>query len=162
MAWRSRFLMVVGSVALLAGPLVRDGFAKKAKSRLSATVDGKRLKASPRALVALSSSGSFSVNGQTKVQKGLSRAVTVNCLGNLGVLALPATLTCYGTYTESRKHGSKSWQSNGMELTVESFDGSRTVGTFRGTLDPASAHASDPPVSIEHGSFSLVVTSVGG
>lgn len=151
--------MALGSV-VLAGSVIDDAFAKKATVRFSATVDGKRMKALKRASLGLYAPTSFSVAGQTGVRRGVSRAVTANCLGNVKSLALPATVDCYGTYTEARRHGAKDWsRNNGLQVTIDSFDGSRVVGTLRGTLDANSS--SDPPVTIEGGSFSVILRDVG-
>jgi hypothetical protein len=159
---RTSWLVLALSAAVLAGPLMDDAVAKKPKARFSARVDGKRVKALKRAIVLLYSTTSFSVNGATNVRRGVVRTVTANCLGNLKTLVLPATLSCYGTYTEARRTGAKDWARNdGMAVTVESFDGSRAVGTFHGTLDPGPSHAGDPPVTVESGSFSIVLTDVG-
>ena len=162
---RSNWLVVALGAVLLAGPLVGDAFAKKPKSRLSATVNGKRLKSSKRAVMGLYATASFSVNSATRLRHGLVRSITVNCGPvDIKAVALPITLTaCFGAYTEAPRHtaGFKQWLSNGIDLTVESFDGSRVVGTFRGALAPTSANASDPPASVEDGSFSLVLTDTG-
>ena len=91
--------------------------------------------------------------------RGASRALFANCPGNLGSLALPATPDCYGDYGQNGKSGLKSWAGNGLQVTVESFDGSRVVGTLRGTLAPTASHPTDQPVTIEDGSFSVIFQS---
>ena len=162
MTVQTRLLGVALGALVLAGLRVDDALAKKPKASFVATVNSKRLQGSQQGITALYATTSFSVNGATKPRKGITRTVTVNCLGNLGALSLPATMDCYGTYTEAKKHGAKSWQrNNGMSLTIESFDGSRVVGTFHGMLDPAPAQPTDPVVVIERGTFSIVVTQIG-
>lgn len=159
---RSGWLVALLGAVVLAGPLIGDAVAKKPKARFSAMVDGKRRKALKRAIFFIYSTTSFSVNGATKLRRGVSRTITANCLGDLRALVLPATLGCYGTYTEAGRTGAKDWaRNNGMEVTLESFDGSRVVGTFRGALDPGPSHASDLPVTIEGGSCSIILTDVG-
>jgi hypothetical protein len=149
---------------VLAGSAIGDGWAKTPKVRFSATVNGKRMKALKRATFLTLASTSFSVIGQSKPRKGVSRAITALCGPGVDLrsLALPATLACYGSYVEARRKGSKEWvRPNGIEVTVESFDGSRAEGTFRGTLDTTVAHAGDPPVAIEEGRFSVIARDTG-
>ena len=158
---RAWFAVAFGWGVLL-GPQIEAAFAKKAKSSFSAQVDGKRLKASRRGSQGVYATTSFSVAGQTGVRHGLSRTVTANCLGNLKALVLPATIDCYGTYTEARRHSAKDWsRSNGLQVTIESFDGTRVVGTLRGGLDPTPAHASAAPVTVKDGRFSIILRDVG-
>jgi len=158
---RSWLAVALGAV-LLTGSLIDDAAARKPKARLSATVAGKRLKALRRATFLIYSTTSFSVTGQTNVRHGLSRAVSAACLGDLKTLVLPTTLGCYGTYTEARRSGARDWQRNeGMQVTIASFDGTRAVGTFQGTLDPGPSHAADPTVGVENGAFSIVIRESG-
>jgi len=71
------------------------------------------------------------VNGQTRVRRGLSRAVTANCLGNLKTLMLPAVVSCYGSYTEARRTRAKEWSRNeSILVTIDSLVDNRAVGTF--------------------------------
>jgi hypothetical protein len=154
-------LAVALGAVVLVGPAIDDAAAKKAKIRFTAQVDGKPLKGAKRQVVFINAGTSFSVTGQTKVRRGAHRALTAACSGNLASLALPATLDCYGDYGEYSRTGLKSWtglqivNGYGLQVTIESFDGSRVVGMLRGTL--ASTTSSDPPVTIENGSFSAVV-----
>jgi len=162
---RSRSLVVTLAAVVLAGPLLQNAVAKKPTPRLSATVNGKRLKSLKRATIGLYSTASFSVNGATKPRRGLVRSITVNCGPvNIKTVALPTTLTdCFGAYTEAGRTAAafKQWTSGGMELTVESLDGGRIVGTFRGAIQPSGANPGDPPASVEGGRFSLVLKDTG-
>jgi hypothetical protein len=102
------------------------------------------------------------VNGQTRVRRGLSRAVTANCLGNLKTPMLPAVVSCYGSYTEARRTGAKEWSRNeSILVTIDSLVDNRAVGKFSGALDPGPSHASDAPVTVEGGTFSIVLTETG-
>lgn len=162
---RSNWLVMVLGAVLLAGPLIGDAFARKPKPLLSATVNDKRLKSSKRGIVGLYATTSFSVNGATKVKRGLVRSITVNCGPvNIKAVPLPNTLTsCYGAYSESRSKGGpafKQWTGTAVELAVDSFDGSRIVGRFRGTLD-IPQDPGDPPAAVEDGTFSLVFIDTG-
>lgn len=157
---RAWFVMMLAAV-LLAGPLVNDAHARK-KARLSATVNGKRLKSLKRAVIGLYAATSFSVNGATRPRRGLVRSLTVNCGPvDLRAVTIPITLTgCYGAYTEAGTVPFKQWVGTAVELTVDSFEGSRLVGRFRGTLDIPGTPG-DPPATVEDGSFSLVFTDTG-
>ena len=158
---RAWFAVALGWGMLL-GPQLEAAFAKKAKSSFSAQVDGKRLKASRRGSQGIYATTSFSVAGQTGVRHGLSRTVTAACLGNLKTLVLPAALDCYGSYIEARRHGSKEWsRPSGLQVAIESFDGTRVVGTLQGALDPTAPHASDPPVTVLGGRFSIILRDAG-
>jgi hypothetical protein len=144
--------------------MVDEGFAKRPRSTLKATVDGKRFKASKRGLIALYATASFSLNASTKLKRKVVRSINVNCGPvNVKTLTLPATVTaCYGAYTEAPSHGSlRQWTGIGIDVTVESVEGGRIVGTFGGMLDQASPNTGDPPVTLEGGRFSLVLTDTG-
>ncbi len=159
---RNDWLVVALGAVLLAGPLVDDAFARRPRTRLSATANGRRLKALRRATFLLYATTSFSVNGQTRVRRGLSRAITANCPGDLKTLVLPAVVSCYGSYTEARRTGAKEWSRNdGILVTIESLVDNRAVGSFSGAFDPGPSHAVDPPVTVESGSFAIVLTEVG-
>jgi hypothetical protein len=162
---RSHWLVMTLAAVVLAGPLIEDAVAKRPKSHLSATVNGKRLKSSKRGIMGLYATSSFSVNGATKPRRGRVRSITVNCGPvNIKTVALPITLTdCFGAYTEAGRKAAdfKQWTSGGMELTVESLDGDRIVGTFRGAIQASGANPGDPPASVEGGTFSLVLTGTG-
>lgn len=164
---RSGWLVVALGAVLVAGPLIDYAVAKKPKSRLSALVNDKKLKASKRGLLGIYSTTSFSVAGATKARRGVVRTATVNC-GPVDVrtVAPPIALTgCFGSYTEAGKRSSfRQWTGAGMELTVDSVDGNRISGTFRGILvDASSANPSDASTEteIEEGSFSIVLTDIG-
>ncbi len=155
-------MAALGAV-MLAGLVSGDASARRAKTRLVATVNGKRLKGS-RPVIALYSTASFSVNAAAKPKRGIVRTVTANCGPvNIKTVALPITVTgCYGSYTEApSRHGTfRQWTGTGIEVTVESFDGTRIVGTFQGTL-VIPTHAGDPPATVERGSFSIALTDTG-
>ena len=151
-------VVAMGMTVALAGPMVDEAFAKKAKSSFTAKVAGKPMKALKGQIFLLYTSTSFSVAGQTGVRRGLSRAIQAVCLGNLKTLALPATINCYGSYTEARRKSAEEWSRNdGIQVRIETFDGSRATGTFSGALDATPSHPSDPPVAVESGSFSIVI-----
>jgi hypothetical protein len=151
---------------VLAGPMVESTVAMRRKPRFSALVDGKRFKALRRAVSFIYTTTTFSAAGQTRVKRGVSRFISVNCGAiDLRATAVPTpALSCYGTYQENVVRGAggqKTWISEGMELTVDSFDGTRVTGTFRGVIQPSASNPSEPPVTIEQGTFSAVIRDLG-
>jgi len=163
---RRRWLPLALSAVLLIGPLAHEGYAKRGpKSFFKAVVNGKRLKASKRGLLGVLAGVSFSVSGATKPRRGLVRTVTVNC-GPVDLRTVPPSTTltgCFGSYTEAGSRTSfRQWTGSAMELTVDSFDGSRLIGSFRGVLaDPSTANPSDASASVEEGTFSIVLLDLG-
>jgi hypothetical protein len=158
-----RVSVVALTAFVLAGLLDGDALAKKAKSRFTATVNGKRLKAR-RPILAIYSTASFSVNGASKPKRGLVRTLTANC-GPLDIKAVPLPTTvagCFGSYTEagSRRLPFRQWTGTGIDVTVESLEGGRITGTLRGTLVTGTQPA-DPPTAVEGGSFSIFLTDTG-
>jgi len=163
---RSAWLVTALAAILAAGPLVDAAFAKKQKAGFSAVVAGKRLRSAKRAIVGLYTTTSFSVNVQTRVRRGVSRALSINCLGtDLKIITPPAPIPqCFGFYTETRVRrggGLKQWTSAGMEPTGTSFDGTKLEGTFRGVIGPSTSNPTEPPVTVEGGSFTVFVRDLG-
>jgi hypothetical protein len=158
-----RLVLAALTAALLAGPLLGPALAKKQKAKMSALVDGKKLKGMKAATSILYATTSFSVNTQTKPKKGFSRALTVNCGPgiDLRALAVPSQpLSCFGIYQITAQRGGNQQTYIGatqtMELVVDSIVDTRVTGTFRGTL-PHSTDPAVPPVTIEDGSFTAFV-----
>jgi hypothetical protein len=162
---RRPWLMVALGAALLAGPLAADGHAKRTRSFVKALVNGKRLKASKRGIQGFLAGASFSIAGATKPKHRIVRTVTVNCGAELTTVTPGTKLTdCFGSYTEAGgKAGTfRQWTGNTVELTVDSFDGDRVVGSFRGVLlDPSSANPSDAAATVEGGTFSVSLFNLG-
>jgi hypothetical protein len=97
-------------------------------------------------------------------QRGhFSRAVAFACPAlNLATATLPVTLSsCNGTYQEvkvSRHPSVKVWATgDGLEITVESFDGSRIKGTFSGTFETPGQPGG--PAAVRNGKFNLAVSA---
>ena len=91
------------------------------------------------------------------------RAVSFFCPAlNLATATLPVTLSsCSGVYQERRisPHPSvKGWATyDGLEITVESFDGGRIKGTFSGAFE-IPGQAGDPSaVPVGKGQFNLAL-----
>jgi hypothetical protein len=163
---RGRGLLLAAlAAALLAGPTA-ESVAKKHKARLTARVDGKKFKGSKRGTFFIYAPTGFSVISQTKVKRGVSRAINVSCGQiDLRTVAVPiGPLQCYGFYQVNvvRGPGSQTtWISQGTELTITSFDGVSAVGSFRGVVGPSASSPGEAPVTIENGSFFAFVLDNG-
>ncbi len=154
--------------ALVAGPMVEQGAAKKQRARMTARIDGQRFKGLKVATIILYASTTFSVNSQTKVKRGVSRALTINCGPQIDLRALPIpspTLLCFGIYQINSTRGGdqKTWigATQTMELVVTGFDGTRADRTFRGTIPSIASNPVEPPVTIEEGRFTAFLQNVG-
>ena len=162
-----RLLLVALAAALVSGPLLQPALAKKtAKASMTARIDGKKFKGMKIATSILYATSSFSVNTQTKVKKGVSRALTVNCGPGIDLRTLPVPsqpLACFGIYQVNPVRGGDQQTFIGstqtMELVVESVVDTRVTGTFRGTL-PHSTDPAVPPVTIEEGRFTAFILSL--
>jgi len=162
-----RILLAVLAAALLAGPLLAPALAKRQKAKMSALVDGRKFKGMRIATSILYATTSFSVNTQTKVKKGVSRALTIVCGPGIDLFALPVPsqpLPCSGIYQVNPARGGDQQTYLGptqtMELVVESIVETRVTGTFRGSI-PHSTDPAVPPVTIEEGRFTAFVLNVG-
>jgi hypothetical protein len=158
-----KWLVVGLSTVALAAPLLDDALALQRKPRFKAQVDGKRFQALKRTVILTYTPANFAVAGRARVKRGVSRGISVNCLEDLNTIPVPsAPLFCIGTYAESMRRGAgeqKFWQSLAMELTIQSHDGTRVTGTFRGLLDPIDSNP-EQPVTIEEGTFSATVVDL--
>lgn len=159
---RSRALTLVLACSLLT-VAAGDALAKKPRSHVTAIANGKRFRASKLGITAVSASTGFSIGGSTKPKRGLTRAVTASCLADLSTVTLPATFTCYGSYTETRKRTADFRQWTGdMTVVVETIDGNRIGGTFTAVLaSPSSANPTDTAATIEGGRFSVELLGLG-
>jgi hypothetical protein len=169
---RRRWVAAVALGAALAVGLAADGVAakKKRKERLTALVDGKKFRA--RDFNTSAPGASPFLIGGTKPRVGtIIRSLEVTCLVPLPELEPPVTLSdrCTVRYNDFRFGGAEGGttrrfrgenETGAVQVTIESFDGSRLIGTFGGTL--AAVDASDepleaPPVTVENGYFSVVL-----
>jgi len=158
-----RLLLAALAAALVTGPLLGPALAKKQKASMSARIDGKKFKGQKIATSILYATTSFSVNTQTKVKKGVSRALTILCGPGIALRALPVPsqpLSCVGIYQINPTRGGNQQTYLGatptMELVVESIVDARVTGTFRGTI-PHSTDPAVPPVTIEEGRFTAFI-----
>ena len=143
--------------ASVPGPAVA---ARKQKNTIVATVNGKPLRWSGRLVPIGDDLSGLTVIGTKPVRPGrVGRTIGLGCPIYLPSFAVPGVAPqCSGSYLETKAAGRhvsiKSWlaTSGQMQVTIESFDGTRVTGTFSGTVQPVGDNL-DGPVTVE-GSFS--------
>lgn len=150
--------MAVTAAALVAVMPVGMAFAKK--NKVTATVNGKKLKAK-----GVRAPASYNDNGTTILAtKGrrLIRTLGVGCAINpLRETTFPLTPppeVCSANYTETRVRGANvtisGWLAvQGANVTFETFDGRRLTGRFSVVLDPVVPNGA-PPATME-GTFDV-------
>jgi hypothetical protein len=137
--------------------------ARKPKETLSAVVNGRRVKFGRKLISSSGSatSGIIAIGGAQKAHFGrTARVLGVGCAIALSGATFPADgMFCTMNYTEVKLSRSglttKGWTAvEGVQVTVESFDGTRVAGTFNGTLQPP-AGASYGPATVTSGIFNV-------
>ncbi len=160
----------IGAVALLAVFVVAmpgDVTAKTKRSRktLTMTVDGKKLKPTPRTV-------DFSVGGGTiglgilgqkipHLGRGLVRTVYIACATLWPPPALGTPLLgCLGSYSElntrnptAAKYWSQFTIDNSTVVIIDAWDGTNVEGHFTSTIPAAITNPGPPPVTLV-GTFS--------
>jgi hypothetical protein len=150
--------------ALTAAILATDATA--AGPHLSARINGHALRASGTRLQVDSFPTVFEITASTKNVRNNHAAAFACVAFDLASMPLPATLTpCNGNYQETRigRRGAsvKAWSTTaGIQVTIESFDGSHVKGTFGGAFEFSAEGR--PPATIQKGKFDAVVTTIGG
>jgi hypothetical protein len=135
------------------------GAARKKRNTIAATVNGKPFRWSGR-LVPISNdlSGLIVIGTKAVLPGKVARTIGFGCPIYLPNFAVPGVAPqCSGNYLETKtgRHVSiKSWlaTSGEMQVTIESFDGTRVTGSFSGTVQPVGDNPNGP-VTLE-GSFS--------
>jgi hypothetical protein len=145
--------------ALLVGGIF-GGEATAAGRPFSAQINGRVFKATAKNTQALFLETVVELVAHT--QKGhFNRAVAIACPAlNLATATLPVTLSsCNGNYQETKVslHPSvKVWATgDGLEITVESFDGSSIKGTFSGAFETPGQPGG--PAAVRNGKFNLAL-----
>ena len=153
------------AIALAIGMHGRDAAAKKPE--LSARIHGHALKAHGKHLQLTSASTVFEISADAGSFRN-NRAIAIACVAlDLAHTPLPTTLSgCNGTYQETRfvhrRLSAKVWMiaNDGVQVTIDAFDGTRARGTFTGSFDVSGS--GDPPATIQSGRFDAPVTIFGG
>lgn len=158
---RTLLVGILIALSVVTSPHVADA-KPKPKLLYSVRVNGMALRLYRRVLIAQYNPVLVTISGTLKPSsRKVSRALAVSCLIDVKTAVLPTTLDCSGSFVEqhTRDPGqSKTWSSLGIQTTIESFDGSRLTGTFRGTLDPIVGASG--PASVENGKFSVVLNGL--
>ena len=134
--------------------------------RLSARINGHALRASGTRLQVVSFPTLFEVTASTKNVRNNHAAAFACVAFDLASMPLPTTLTqCNGNYQETKigRRGAsvKAWSTAaGIQVTIESFDGSHVTGTFGGAFEFSAEGRR--PATIQKGKFDAVVTTIGG
>jgi len=143
--------------ASIPGPAVA---ARKKKNTIAATVNGKPLRWSGRLVPIGNDLSGLTVIGTKPVRPGrVAPTISLGCPIYLPSFAVPGVAPqCSGTYLETKVRGRQvsiqSWlaTSGQMQVTIDSFDGTRVTGTFSGTVQPVGENPGGP-VALD-GSFS--------
>jgi hypothetical protein len=136
------------------------GQATAAGKPFSAQINGRVFKATAKNAQALFLQDVVELVAHTR--KGhFNRALAIACPAlNLTTATLPVTLSsCNGNYQETKVslHPSvKVWATgDGIEITVESFDGSSIKGTFSGAFETPGQPGG--PAAVRNGKFNLAL-----
>jgi hypothetical protein len=159
------FVMVALAAALMAELPADQAAARKPKETVSAVINGHRFKLK-RAQLATGRTpeGGFSVGGGTRPHRlhQVIKGIALGCAIGLAsdVFPVPGQFCAVG-YSEivfASSLPTKQWVgiSDAVEVTLDSFDGTRLKGTFQGTLAPADPNAGYGPATIQNGRFSIV------
>jgi hypothetical protein len=134
-----------------------------ARSKLVAKIHGRRFKSNKHVILAFNTLGTLSIGGAVVPHRvhGLVRGFGIVCLVDDLAAVVHTTIPCGADYYE-QKLGvfiRNQWDTGTLlQLTIDSFDGSRLRGTFQGTLEIVGAtHPQDPPASVENGKFDVVL-----
>jgi hypothetical protein len=172
-----RWLVGTLGLVLVAGLLVDDVMARTHPPIVSAKIHGRRFKArgvgARQAVVAGFTSGpslgvlTFGASKVAGLHIGtLIRSMAVLCPipnYNPTTTMFPLTLACNGNYHEmrlGRPQLTMGWMTDtGIQVTLESFDGTRAVGQFSGMFElPDPASPGPGSVAVANGHFNVVIT----
>ena len=156
----TRIVTMIALAGVLAASIPGAAVAARKRNTIAATVNGKPLRWSGRLVPIGDDPNGLTVVGTKPVRPGrVARTIGLGCPIYLPNFAVPGLAPqCSGSYLETKAAGRhvsiKSWHANSgqMQVTIESFDGTRVTGTFSGTVQPTS-ETQDGPVTLE-GSFS--------
>ena len=162
-AFRARWVLATAVTAVLSVGLPgARASAKKGPKVFSARINARQLNAhGPRTFGTYDGSIFLVAGSKPGGLHGTTRAASLACIAiGLDTAAFPLTLTCGGDYTETKRAVVKSWSSlHGVQVTLQSFDGTHASGTFSGTLDITSGNAGPlAPAPVENGRFSVAVS----
>jgi hypothetical protein len=153
MTRRTIQVMVAVALAALVAGMPAEAEARRKKGRVSATVNGKRVKFPYN--VSITAGGdtvAFFLVAQTRPRlRRLLRTIGVGC-ADFPPAATPATLQyCTANYQETRlsaNPAAKAWTTQVVPdiVTIDSYDGTNVTGRFGAVLESLTG---DPPVTVE-------------
>jgi hypothetical protein len=157
-----KLVIAAAVVALVAVVSVETASARK--NRVIGTVNGKGYRWKGRFVVAgYSGAGTIIVATKPARPGTVLRTIGFGCAiypPNETFPLTPRAEICNANYTETkvgRNVSIKGWLAvQGVQVTYQTFDGTRLTGTFEGVLDPVTGNGS-PPVTIR-GTFDTSVT----
>jgi hypothetical protein len=133
------------------------------REKLSARIGGKHFKAKRFTIVGGNSSGIVTIAGgkaSAGIGGGSAKFLSFSCAANLAGATFPLTVDCAGLYTQSsvRRFAvtSKAWSGgSGLQVTFQSFDGTRVTGAFSGGWPAGDTNSTDPPLNVQGGRFAV-------
>jgi len=160
----SRWILASVAAATLVAGAPHDALAKP-KRVINATVNGKRLKPTPRTVFLGAEGGTigFLAQAQKIAIHGTTKTLLVSCAVVLAGRTYPFTSTdCLTSYSESKglRHPVlKVWTdivTGATQVTFDSYDGTNIAGSFHGVAPAGPTNAGLPPVTVD-GTFHGVV-----
>lgn len=162
----TRWIATTLLAATLVAALPIDAAARKPKPSIGAIVDGHRLKLRRKQLsdpTRTDAGGVAFAGGMQPRRLGqVLKSIAIGCALGLDSPVFPAAgQYCTIGYAETKFSTSltiKQWAGgpDGVQVTFDSYDGTRLRGTFQGTLAPADPNAGYGPVTVVKGAFTVV------
>jgi hypothetical protein len=161
---RTRSIVATALIGLLVTALAADA-RRGPRQIITAIVGGKRVKLKNKQISAPSLTGGSVAfaGGQQPHRLGQTlKGIAIGCAVGLESPIFPVVgQYCSIGYSEtkfSRNLSYKQWASadETVQVTFESWDGTRLHGTFEGTLAPYPAGAPYGPVTVQNGSFTIL------
>jgi len=155
----------IGCVLGIALSLLAVDAGAGRKELVKAKIDGKRFKGNLQPAIVGSRDATLdlvTITGlyqRIRPGKGTVKSLTILAQVDLDAVTLPVTVPAFmTTYLDTTVVGfspteQKMWAGEGVSITITSWDGSRLVGTFEGTI-PA-AEAADAAAVVEKGKFKV-------
>jgi hypothetical protein len=151
------FMVTACAVALLGGAFAGEAHAKK--KFIKARINGKGFRAGGiRAAASTNGLGLVAINGSKGTRTLTTLTLGCGFPGLSPASTFPVTAACGGGYAVAGLGAPpKGWVTDdGVQVTIESFDGTTIKGSFSGTFErPGDTNPTDPPASVQGGKFAL-------
>jgi hypothetical protein len=156
---RSRkWILALAALTVLAAGMP-DPAQAKAKRKIKATIDGKKLKPTKRTVYLSAGGGTigFLAQAQRISIRGTTKTLMVSCAVYFPGQGYPFTSTdCLTTYSETKGVSTRFWMdlvSPTTSVTFDSYDGTNIAGSFHATVPGGPSNPDLPPVVVD-GTFS--------